>query len=115
MRKGSHGSGEYALPGGHLEFGENWDECAVREVEEETGLKLDISRVKFAAVNNFVIPEIQKHYVTIIMRTDVPADAQPQNLEPQKLEEWLWVKWNGIPEPIFKPLSLLIESGYNPF
>ena len=37
QRKGSHGEGKLALPGGHLEMYESWQECAVREIKEETG------------------------------------------------------------------------------
>jgi 8-oxo-dGTP diphosphatase len=39
-RLGSHGSGTWSIPGGHLEFDETWQQCAVREVLEETGLKI---------------------------------------------------------------------------
>ena len=37
-RRGSHGAGFYAAPGGHVEAGETLAACARREVWEETGL-----------------------------------------------------------------------------
>lgn len=33
-RKGSHGEGEFAFPGGHLEYMEGFADCARREVLE---------------------------------------------------------------------------------
>lgn len=39
-RKGSHGAGTWALPGGHLEMGEAMEACVLREVKEETGIEL---------------------------------------------------------------------------
>lgn len=39
-RIGSHGAGKLALPGGHLEMNESWEDCATREVQEETNLNI---------------------------------------------------------------------------
>jgi 8-oxo-dGTP pyrophosphatase MutT (NUDIX family) len=51
-RRGSHGAGSLALPGGHLEFGEGFADCARREVAEETGLA--IRNVAFFTATNDV-------------------------------------------------------------
>jgi ADP-ribose pyrophosphatase YjhB (NUDIX family) len=37
QRRGSHGAGDYAAPGGHLEYGESFETAVRREVREETG------------------------------------------------------------------------------
>lgn len=42
----------YALPGGHMEFGENIQESLIREIEEEFGVRPEIGRLLF--VNNFI-------------------------------------------------------------
>lgn len=44
-RKNEPFRGRYALPGGFVEYGETVEHCVVREVGEETGLKVRIDRL----------------------------------------------------------------------
>ncbi|XP_013414214.1 nucleotide triphosphate diphosphatase NUDT15 [Lingula anatina] len=115
QRKGYKTGDLYALPGGHLEFGEEWNECAIREVQEETGLRL--TRVDFATVVNVVWREHNLHYVTLFMQGEVESGCEPKNLEPEKCEGWQWCDWDNFPSPeeLFLPLKLVRQQGYNPF
>ncbi|OJJ86275.1 nucleotide triphosphate diphosphatase NUDT15 [Aspergillus glaucus CBS 516.65] len=95
VRKGSHGAGTLALPGGHLEFGETFDACAEREVLEETGL--NVRDLRFLTATNSVMKDVGKHYVTIYMGGVVDDDdARPQLVEPEKCEGWRWATWEDI-------------------
>lgn len=108
QRKGSHGALTWSPPGGHLEFGETLEDCAMREVQEETGLKLDTP--KMLAVTNDVFHTEDKHYVTIFFRADFPEGQEVQNLEPHKLIEWNWVEVEKLPENLFLPMKNLLNS-----
>lgn len=59
--------GEWSLPGGAVEPGENLEEALVREVQEEIGLKVEV--VEVVAVLDRIFRdeegEIQYHYVLI--------------------------------------------------
>ena len=106
-RKNAHGDGTWAPPGGHLEFGESFQECAQREVLEETGLKL--SNLRTYGVTNDIFTQEQKHYVTIFMMAD-SFEGEPQILEPHKCECWNWFDLDALPENLFLPLKNLIEQ-----
>lgn len=72
-RLSSHGKGTWQFPGGHLEYGEEYFDCAVRETLEETGLK--VKAVKLARVANSVFVEDRKHYITLFVACDMLEDG----------------------------------------
>ncbi len=36
--------GAWVLPGGHIDPGEGFEECAIREVFEETGIQIEMDK-----------------------------------------------------------------------
>ena len=113
-RKGSHGAGEYAWPGGHLEHMESIVDCAKREVMEEAGI--EIENVRFLRLLNFK-EYAPKHYVDIGMVADWKT-GEPQVLEPEKAEEWIWCDPENLPEPLFGALPtypIALKTGQNFF
>ena len=111
-RIGAHGANTYSLPGGHLEFAENLEECAKREIEEETGLIID--EPKFFAVTNDYMQNDNKHYITIFMIAN-HVSGEPEIKEPKKCADLFWCDWKELPTPLFKPIENLLKQGLNPF
>ena len=64
-RSGAHGADTWALPGGHLEFGETVEHCAAREVLEETGRVIDA--VMPGPYTSDVFADEGRHYVTLFV------------------------------------------------
>jgi 8-oxo-dGTP diphosphatase len=112
-RKNAHGEGDWCPPGGHLEYGESFEECAYREVQEETGLF--IQNIHFGVVTNDIFEQEQKHYITIIMIADIVEGEEAQLKEPDKCEKWEWFKWGELPEPLFLSERNLVKQGFDPF
>ncbi len=105
-RKGAHGEGEYAFPGGHLEFGESFENCAARETKEEVGISIkDIHFQYLANVTKYP----GKHYAHIGM-TAQWSSGKPKVLEPDRSESWNWFSLDDLPRPVFEFCRLHFES-----
>lgn len=105
-RKGSHGAGEYAFTGGHLEYMESFEECAKRETLEEAGIV--IKNVTFLSLGN--ISEFAPKHVVGIGVTAEWESGEPTVMEPDKRESWAWYELDRLPEPLFFPAELMIEA-----
>jgi 8-oxo-dGTP diphosphatase len=110
-RKNSHAP-YYSIPGGHMEIGETFTQCAAREMEEETGIIIRNPEV-IAITNNLVtFQESGKHYISVaLLVTDFTGNAELK--EPDKCEGWLWINPKEVPNPQFDASEQSIQCYLN--
>ena len=105
-RLSKEGNALHGFPGGYLEFGEEFDECAQRELKEECGLEYPKDKFKFITVINVNKFALDFHNVGIIMAIRVDSNDKILNLEPDKNESWTWMSWEDF---------MKLENKFYPF
>ncbi len=110
-RKGSHGTGTWSVPGGWMEFGESFESAAVREVQEETGMK--IRNVQYVGLTNNIFHDEDMHSITLWMASNWDSE-EPTIMEPEKATDMQWVDFESAPQPYYWAFELLLESEFLP-
>lgn len=100
-----HGCGTWTMPGGKLEYGESFEEGAIREIKEETDINLNSSKV--LCINND--KNKHAHFITIGLFSE-DFDGEPKVMEPDEITEWQWFDLNNLPTPLFFPSAKVLEN-----
>ncbi len=112
-------AGFYSVPGGLIELGENFKDSAIREVEEETGLKVKLERL-IDVIDNITQDEkgVKFHYVLIGFLAAPIAHETKFILSSESLDT-RWVPFDELPNysltntatHFFKKLEILPPKG----
>jgi 8-oxo-dGTP diphosphatase len=105
LRKNSAGENTWALPGGHLELKETFENAAVRECKEELGIK--IKPIKLLSVSNDMVYET--HYITLGILAEIES-GEPKIMEPEKFIEIDWHLLDNLPKNLFIPSERIIKN-----
>ncbi len=101
------GEGTWTMPGGKLEFGETFEVGAMRELLEETGIKVKPEDVRVISLANDIVPDA--HFVTIGILCE-KFQGEPRVMEPDEITEWRWFQLDRLPTPLFFPSMEVIEN-----
>ena len=88
-RKAEWPPGRYSLVAGFLDFGESLEECAIREVREETGI--EIANVRYVGSQNWPFPaQLMAGFVADYAGGEVVVDTH-------ELEDARWFSVDALP------------------
>lgn len=88
------GSGYWERPGGQVEKGEAIEDCILREIEEETGIKVKI--VGQAEVDQFISDE---HWIVFSFRLE-HISGVATNKEPELHDDVRWFPLSDLPSDL---------------
>jgi len=105
-REGPHAP-YFSIPGGYLEPGESFEDAAIREVKEETGLDI-VNPVVVGVSNNLETYGQEGLHVISVCLLAKEFSGTLTLMEPDKCSGWQWRDASNLPEPHFEASSIAI-------
>jgi 8-oxo-dGTP diphosphatase len=100
----------WCLPGGKLEFMENWETAAKRETLEETGISIE--DLEWLHIINEPDPIAQTHWIHVNYIAK-KYSGTPAVIEVDKFSTWEWFDLDELPPNIFAGHRLMIKTYQN--
>lgn len=104
---------EYALPGGHLQFGETTEEALVREFQEETGARIVCNRLLWTEENFWTWGQKSAHGIHFYYLVDLLVDSRlPDSFVPMRDNANVlfgWVSTEDLADKNIYPRYLITE------
>lgn len=103
-----HEEGTWTMPGGNIEYGETFEEAAIREAKEETGIDIDDLEIICVQTDK----NKYAHYISVGMIAN-SFTGIPTALEPDEIVRWEWFDLDKLPKNIFSPSKKTIDCYLN--
>lgn len=95
---------QWNLPGGKVEFGESIQQCALRELKEETGIIANI--VRLLDVSEVILPEKPWHSITISYLGEFGGGELKSEAEHSHGQKYpLWFSVDQLRQVKYHPVS----------
>lgn len=107
-RLAGYGKGAYSLPGGKLRPDESVQECAARELFEETTLVIRQSRPVSLHITR--LPGKPRVLSVSVL---AECEGEPKLREPYENTGWSWFDLDSLPHPLFEPTRIAIDDYLN--
>ncbi len=98
--------GHYSVPAGHLDGGEPVRMAAVREAQEEIGVRLDPADIVFAGVFHRQEGDERVDFFVHVQKWS----GEPVNTEPEKCDDLCWTGLDALPENTIPYIRRAIEN-----
>lgn len=103
-------AGAWGLPGGKIDFGEPSADTARREIEEELGVVIELTRL--ACIAEIIDGGDGRHWVSPIYEARI-VSGEPRIMEPEKHGGWGWFAFDEMPEHLTTPAITFLNVTAN--
>ena len=103
-------NGYYGLPSGKVKVNESFSAAAIREAQEEVGVKVDPKNLQFVhAAHRFSHDSDHQDWIDVYFEAKT-WEGEPYNAEPTIHGELAWLDLNNLPENIVPPVRAALEQ-----